>query len=174
MRHLEAFGAEQASDGLAHERLVVHQENDGRWRVHVLAEVSAGSVKWKTAPPPEWFSADNSPPWAKRIERHTARPRPSPCGLVVKNGSKMRSSASRGIPRPWSRTETRTPSLAIRSVLYVETAVVASGHCIARVHHEIEQHLLKLHSVAEDWRQDRREVRLDGDALIQQIAARRA
>ena len=33
---------------------------------------------------------------------------------------------------------------------YVETAAVASGHCIARVHHEIEQHLLKLHSVAED------------------------
>ncbi len=53
----------------------------------------------------------------------------------------------------------------------METAAVASGHCIARVHHEIEQHLLKLHSVAEDWRQDRREVRLDGDALIQQIAA---
>ena len=47
---------------------------------------------------------------AATIFRTMARPRPEPCGLVVKNGLKMRSVMSDGIPGPSSETVNSTAS----------------------------------------------------------------
>src|SRR5450631_4671993 len=55
--------------------------------VHVVALRCADSVKWKVAPPLPLDDAHRRPPCAATICRQTARPRPRPCGLVVKNGS---------------------------------------------------------------------------------------
>ena len=48
------------------------------------------------------------PSWATTIFLTIARPRPEPCGLVVKNGVKIRSVRSLGTPGPLSATSTMT------------------------------------------------------------------
>src|SRR5262249_17631119 len=48
---------------------------------------------------------------------------------------------------------------------------VAIGHRVTSVDHQIDQNLLKLHRIAGDGRQIRRELRIHGDLLIYEIGA---
>src|SRR5581483_12247189 len=61
--------------------------------------VAAGSLRTNRAPDGEGASA-SAPPWAATAARATARPSPVPRTLVVKNGSKMLSACSGGMPGP--------------------------------------------------------------------------
>src|SRR3989442_9330912 len=69
----------------------------------------SGSSTTNEAPPSSQFAARSTPPSSVTIPYDTESPRPlpSPGGLVVKNGSKIRGSASSGIPGPVSRTSTQ-------------------------------------------------------------------
>src|SRR5882724_10818329 len=73
-----------------------------------VSDAIVGSANWKTAPRGSFGIARNRPPWAATIERLMDSPIPIPSGLVVKNGSKIRSLVSAFSPRPESRTSTRT------------------------------------------------------------------
>src|SRR6185295_17019715 len=97
--------AQQARNGFQNRRLVVDYINH-RIGVGHTAPATAGSVKWKLAPRPLLFAAHNRPPCAATIVRHTARPSPRPCVLVVKNGSNTRSRLWSGMPWPISDTDT--------------------------------------------------------------------
>ena len=66
-------------------------------------------------PPPMRGATSIRPSCASTILRTMARPRPEPCGLVVKNGLKMRSTSSAGSPGPSSSTVTTTASAACPS-----------------------------------------------------------
>src|SRR5439155_17602131 len=66
-----------------------------------------------TAPAPAALSKPISPPCASTISRESTRPRPvpeMPCVAASprKNFVKTCACCSRGIPKPWSRTETET------------------------------------------------------------------
>src|SRR3979411_3296638 len=98
-----------ARDVLAHWSLVVRDEDR---RSHVgypfREPVAIGSVKTKAAPPPSRCSAQIRPSCARMMLRQIASPNPVP-GLAGypavgsrKNGSKIRSMCSGGIPRPRS------------------------------------------------------------------------
>ena len=56
---------------------------------------TSGRVTVIAAPPARRFSARMSPPCTATMRWQIARPRPVPRGLVVKNGSKMRSMSRR-------------------------------------------------------------------------------
>ena len=61
-------------------------------------------------------SAQMRPPCSLTMPSEIERPSPVPCpvGFVVKNGLKMTSSDSGGIPGPVSSTSTRTASCIVR------------------------------------------------------------
>jgi hypothetical protein len=83
--------------------LVVDDEDASR---HVAHADGSGSVTWNSVPRPTALRASIVPVWASTIFLAIAMPRPVPCSLVVKNGLKMRSSFSGGIPAPLSRMRT--------------------------------------------------------------------
>src|SRR5947199_586114 len=85
-------------------------QQEGRGRAQRQAAGSpSGSSTTNEAPPSSQFPARSTPPSSVTIPYDTESPRPlpSPGGLVVKNGSKIRGSASSGIPGPVSRTSTQ-------------------------------------------------------------------
>jgi PAS domain S-box-containing protein len=67
---------------------------------------AAGRATRSVVPPVLELSTSMSPPSASTMFRQMESPRPvpTPCGFVVKNGSKMRSATSGGIPAPVSCT----------------------------------------------------------------------
>ena len=71
---------------------------------------AAGSRTRKVVPRPTALVQVTNPPCCRTMLKTTARPRPVPArsGLVVKNGSKTRSTTSGGMPLPESVTATAT------------------------------------------------------------------
>src|SRR6185436_15496863 len=65
-----------------------------------------GSVTLKRVPPSAGALTSMRPSCASTIFRTIARPKPEPCGFVVKNGLKIRSIRSAGTPGPLSPTST--------------------------------------------------------------------
>ena len=59
-----------------------------------------GSATSITAPPPSARAARMVPPCSSTIRRATARPRPVPFALPVRNGSKIACSFPGGMPAP--------------------------------------------------------------------------
>src|SRR5207245_1022320 len=105
-------------------------QQEGRGRAQRQAAGSpSGSSTTNDAPPPSQFSARSTPPSSATIPYDTESPRPlpSPGGLVVKNGSKIRGRASSGIPGPVSRTSTQ----AWRSDGHTRTVRTRCDGCLA-------------------------------------------
>ena len=106
-----------------------------------------GSVMWNVVPWPSWLSTVMVPPSDSMMLRHTASPSPvpSPTGLVVKNGSKMRSRFSGGNRRsPVSLTSTVTRSGALiraRHADLVALRVARRGMACAPLTMQVEEHL---------------------------------
>jgi hypothetical protein len=114
----------------------------------------AGSAKWKVAPYPAFGVAHSRPPCASTMERQIDSPIPIPSGFVVKNAVHSRSVSCCPIPIPVSATVTSTSSPCGRDRYDQLPRPVRDGAIASMpVHHEIEQHLLKLHAVAEHERQ---------------------
>ena len=63
--------------------------------------LAIGNVTLNLVPCPVTLLTSIRPSCASTIFRTIARPRPEPCGLVVKNGSKILSVASAGSPGPY-------------------------------------------------------------------------
>src|SRR5262249_62014823 len=98
--------SEAAEDG----RIVVHDEHrkgDVAF-AHSAATDSrcTGSVKLASAPPSDLLTRASRPPCAWMIVEQIDSPSPSPCGLVVKNGSNTRRPAVGETPGPCSLTPT--------------------------------------------------------------------
>src|SRR5690606_16137581 len=108
----EAFGFAQQAEAVAHRGIVVNNE------YHGPAHAANGRVKLKHAPASCTDSAQRRPPCDSMMVRLMARPMPSPSGLVVKNGSKMRCRVSVAMPAPLSHTAARAmlPSTLVRIV----------------------------------------------------------
>src|SRR5262249_13946523 len=94
--------------------LVVDYEDSSGHRTHLSGERSAdwsahsgiGRVRTNSVPRPGSLATSIVPAWASTILREIAMPSPVPFSFVVKNGLKMRSSLSGGMPHPLSRTRT--------------------------------------------------------------------
>src|SRR6266705_749456 len=82
-----------------------------------MAAQSAGIVNLKRAPRGSHLVAHSRPPWVSIIDRQIERPIPTPLDFVVWKASKTRSTWSGSMPGPESRTDTRTPSVWVCSVL---------------------------------------------------------
>ena len=105
------------------------------------------------------------PSCASTTLRTIARPRPEPCGLVVKNALKMRSRSSRGTPGPSSATSTITvrvcavaaPGRAclLRAALRAPSDLhgALAFERLERVDQQVREQLTELMMVALDRRQ---------------------
>src|SRR6476646_6162035 len=74
-------------------------DNNNKISIHAKSRLT-GSWRTIVSPLPGAFRAVSSPPCCSTILLAIASPRPLPFGLVVKNGSKIRSSWSFGMPAP--------------------------------------------------------------------------
>lgn len=93
-----------------------------------------GSTIRKAAPPPGRSATPRVPPWALTIPWQMLRPSPvpSPAGLVVKKGSKIRSAMAGATPGPLSattRVRAGPPSAAARAV---RTSITRGGSTCLR------------------------------------------
>ena len=124
------------------------------------------------------------PPCCRTMLKTTARPRPVPArsGLVVKNGSKTRSTTSGGMPLPESVTVTAThgptiwPGGAARSAGTTSVRMrrrAAVRHGIAGVDAQVHQHLIELRRVAFGERHLAVVRQLEGDPLGQDAMQQR-
>ena len=107
-------------------------------------------------------------PW--QIER--PMPVPTPCGLVVKKGSKIRRLTSGGMPRAVVRD--LGDDLAAAAARRARRGGAAAGDLhqrLLRVDEQVEQHLVQLVAVAPDARQAGRHVGVDLDARGAQAVA---
>src|SRR5262249_22068734 len=104
-----ALLAEQSPDGEDHRLLVVDDQHSS---LHGAEPVQCGSGRLTTnsAPRPGSLSTSMDPSCASTIFLEIAIPRPVPLSFVVKNGLKIRSIFSGGIPAPLSTTRTRARS----------------------------------------------------------------
>ena len=80
-------------------------------------------------------------------------PVPTPCGLVVKNGSKARFLTSGGMPGPLSSTSTTTSPSRGRRRGRRAGAAPRLDQRLLRVDDQVDQHLVQLVGVAPDRRQ---------------------
>src|SRR6516162_855252 len=98
------FGAEEEENA----RVVRRAEElprTGDRKIHVVSERRAtteasGTLNRNIAPPPLRFSAHIRPRWLSTIVRAMESPIPIPPALLVKNGSKICSALSGGMPGP--------------------------------------------------------------------------
>ena len=135
--HFVPVVAEDADDELAHDVLVLRDEDDPRCRPIVLPSAgsdsadpvlhtgarhpatcvpasaeagrsAAGRCRWIVgAQPGSALDTDEAPALAHGpIDARETQAGPSPCGFVVKNGSKARAAVSASMPSPMSATET--------------------------------------------------------------------
>ena len=95
-----------------------------------------GAARWCRRP--GRMETEISPPWPSTIRFTTARPRPVPVALVVKNGSKMRVRISAGMPGPVSSTSSSTPPA---SAADAHAQPAAAGHGLDRVDGHVEHRL---------------------------------
>ena len=116
--------AEVAAHGRQHLRIVVDDEDDGLVHGWALRRVdpTAGSAT-RNSVRPGCDSTEMSPSLWRTRRRTMSRPRPVPwpSGLVVKNGSKMRSRIFSGMPLPLSMIRTTT-SLAFTTGPHLDAA----------------------------------------------------
>src|SRR5262249_29946226 len=98
------------------------------------AAASSGRAVRNVAPVPGALSTSMRPPCAVTTPWLIASPRPVPLptSLVVKNGSKMRSATSRGIPGPSSRMVTVTVSASASAVVatHILPVSVMASHAL--------------------------------------------
>ena len=101
---------QRADQALAQRIVIVNNENASHLPIspHFATDGTTGSVTRNVAPRPGADTASICPSCASTTLRTIARPRPVPCGLVVKNGLKIRSRSSAAMPGPLSRTSTTT------------------------------------------------------------------
>ena len=84
-------------------------------------------------------------PW----QMDSPSPVPTPTGLVVKKGSKMRPSISGGMPQPVSRTSTTTAGSPCRARHQRGSRRSPPGHGLRRVDQQVEEHLAQPRLVAQ-------------------------
>ena len=124
-------------------------------------------MKRKLAPAPSaLFSAQSRPLWASTMVREIDSPMPIPSGLVLTNGSKMRSMSPGGMPRPVSLTQTSATWPGVRDAVTPDRPAVA-GNRVEGVHavdDQVQQDLLELHPVAENLGQATADVDVEPDA----------
>ncbi len=98
---------------------------------------------------------------------------PFPTGLVVKNGSKIRRRVASLIPSPVSRTSKLDVAPRLEPVARrvdphrrgLDDERASGGHRVARVHHQVHQHLLELPAIGAHPGQAGAEPGLEGDVL---------
>ena len=107
-----------------------------------------GSVRRNVAPWPSALVTSRVPPWASTIPRHNGSPSPvpTPGGLVVKKGSKMRAWSAERDTRPGVRHRER--DLVLRGVVLRGEGDLpgarGGAERLLRVGEEVEEHLLQL------------------------------
>ncbi len=113
--HRPALLAQGVGHGDPQERLVLDDQQPVSADFHptsfsLSSSAIAAMMTRNVVPLPTEVSSSIRPPWAATILPLTARPSPvpSPTSRVVKNGSKIRSRISAGIPCPVSRTSAIT------------------------------------------------------------------
>ena len=111
-------------------------------------------------PRPISLEAAIRPRCSSTICREMARPRPVPLALVVKYGSKIRSTSS--MPGPWSRTEITTSGPAARPGHDLARPAL---HGLERVVDHVQEHALELLGVGLHAGRSAAELQRDGDAL---------
>src|SRR5260370_10396592 len=89
------------------------------------------TVNRKIAPHGTPGDPQSCPPCAVMIDRQIDSPMPMPWGLVVKNGSKMRSAVAGSSPGPVSATPTSSPSVPPGLVVLANTLVSPPSALIA-------------------------------------------
>ena len=94
----------------------------------MASPAAAGSVIRMAVPLLSVLDASMLPPWAVTIPCTTASPSPvpMPAGLVVKNGSKTRSSVAASIPLPVSLTVRQMPGCAAPGVVSRVTSMAST------------------------------------------------
>ena len=112
------------------------------------------------------------PRWASTIWRAMGSPSPVPRALVVKNGWKMRSCISGGMPAPEFPTITRTYSLAVRLDPHVHRAV--RGRRLQRILDQVREHLGQPERIAPHRRHRVGVAALDRQARVARDASPRA
>ena len=110
--------------------------------------MATGNSTLNVAPRPRPLSTEISPPCSRTIPWTMERPRPvpTPAGLVVKNGSKMRGSSSGAIPGPLSDISMTTRSAEI---FLVRKWMIRPGPSslfqrLLGIEEQIQHHLLQL------------------------------
>ena len=103
-------------------------------------------------------------PTTIRHEMSSPSPVPEPTGLVVKNGSKIRSTTPSGMPGPVSATSTSSQSSTRR---VVRVSVPCAVHRLRRVVDEVGPHLVELGAEHVDGRQGAVVVLDHGDPVAQ-------
>src|SRR5206468_4263902 len=101
--------AQHLGEGLPDQQLVVddqHRDLHGPSSCRPTESAGTGNETRRVAPPFGWFFAEIVPPTSRMICTETGRPSPVPMERVVKNGSKIFSISSRGMPTPVSRNDT--------------------------------------------------------------------
>src|SRR5664279_1323866 len=124
----QANRLQHASDGRAHQLIVVDDEHRGSiCERHSCASALVGRVKKKLAPRGKLSEAHNRPPCDSTMERLIRSPIPVPCGLVVKNALKIWSVCWGGSPTPVSLIDTISCSLSARSELMASSRVPSTS-----------------------------------------------
>ncbi len=182
-QHAVAVRFEDHARGLADRLLIVDDEDllaasfgrnfgGGFVRDRRPRDASAGSRIWKVVPAPGLLCTRMRPPWLFTMPSVVERPRPVPWPMVfvVKNGSKMRSSNSGGMPAPVSAISELEIAAGREfrlhgGVMFVDDEIArgqredsAARHGVARVHGEVQQHLVPLRRVAAEGGQVGREI----------------
>ena len=162
---LAIAAAQVAAHRRQHLRVVVHHEKSGL--VHecpVPAAAPAVGRNTRNSVRPGLDSTSISASLCVTRRRTMSRPRPVPLptGLVVKNGSKIRSRCSGGMPGPLSTIRT-IDVLAVAGGGHVDAA--ALGHRVQCVVDQVRPDLVQLADEAAHARQRGVEIDRDGDRL---------
>ncbi len=139
---------QQQFQRIAH-RLVVVDDIYEPLVAHGAPSPRNGSVKLNVAPPPSLFSARISPPCASTMPRLIDRPTPSPCDLVVKNGSNNRDKASGAMPDAGVGDGDLEHAPPTSRLVHSQIRGAARSIASSAVAQQIDQHLFDLHSVDE-------------------------
>jgi len=126
--------------------------------------VATGSVKWKSAPPPDVSVNHISPPCASMMPRHIDRPTPMPEDFVVMNGWNSFSRTCSDRPGPLSGHADLHQAIGRQHRFDGQLAATAVVHRLNRITDQIQQHLLNLHLVDKHQRQTGCEVHCQMDA----------
>ena len=159
--HVVAGVGQRADEALAERIVIVDHQNASH--LHYLPTLptdgTTGSVTRKVAPRPGAETASIRPSCASTTLRTIARPRPVPCGFVVKNGLKIRSRSSGAIPGPLSRISTTTWGASASPVpsgcsspgseIHADVDVALAAERFERVREKVREQLSQLMRVGQ-------------------------